>query len=219
MRSPVSTRVFSAARVTPTPLTPTQEVVGAPRLHRPRRRMAALAAFAVAPLLLAACGSSASPSASSSASGGSGGSSPTIASAHTSALGTVLVNGSGQTVYEFVNSNGTQRACNSSCQIVWPPVTSGGSSVVAGSGLTGHLGTTGSSQQVTYNGAPLYTYAGDTAAGQTNGQGLKTFGGIWYALTPQGHVASASTAATSSGSTSSSKASGSGTTTTTNLYG
>jgi hypothetical protein len=40
--------------------------------------------------------------------------------------------------------------------------------------------------QVTYNGHPLYTFMGDHQAGDTNGQGLVAFGGSWSALSPAG---------------------------------
>jgi hypothetical protein len=41
-------------------------------------------------------------------------------------------------------------------------------------------------QQVIYNGHPLYLFAGDQKAGDTNGQGVNAFGGSWYALTGTG---------------------------------
>jgi predicted lipoprotein with Yx(FWY)xxD motif len=37
--------------------------------------------------------------------------------------------------------------------------------------------------QVTYNGHPLYHFAGDQAPGDTNGQGV---GGIWFVVSPAG---------------------------------
>jgi Secreted repeat of unknown function len=40
--------------------------------------------------------------------------------------------------------------------------------------------------QVTAEGAPLYYFSGDSAAGQVNGQGLKSFGGIWHAVQASG---------------------------------
>ena len=40
--------------------------------------------------------------------------------------------------------------------------------------------------QATYNGWPLYLYFGDAAPGDTNGQGLDEFGGIWYLGSPAG---------------------------------
>jgi predicted lipoprotein with Yx(FWY)xxD motif len=51
------------------------------------------------------------------------------------------------------------------------------------------LGTTArkSGTQVTYAGHPLYRFAGDTKAGQTNGEGSMAFGAGWYVLRPDGH--------------------------------
>ena len=39
---------------------------------------------------------------------------------------------------------------------------------------------------MTYYGHPLYYYVGDKGAGETNGQGLKEFGALWYVLSPTG---------------------------------
>jgi predicted lipoprotein with Yx(FWY)xxD motif len=60
----------------------------------------------------------------------------------------------------------------------------------AGSGAQAKLlGTTKRSDgttQVTYAGHPLYTFAGDTGAGQLNGQGSNGFGALWWAVSPAG---------------------------------
>jgi hypothetical protein len=45
---------------------------------------------------------------------------------------------------------------------------------------------TDGSEQVTYHGHPLYTFQGDTASGQTNGQGSAGFGALWFVLSPTG---------------------------------
>jgi hypothetical protein len=55
--------------------------------------------------------------------------------------------------------------------------------------MAAELGTTkrsDGSMQVTYNGHPLYYYEGDTAAGQTTGQGSNGFGAKWWLVTPSG---------------------------------
>jgi predicted lipoprotein with Yx(FWY)xxD motif len=55
--------------------------------------------------------------------------------------------------------------------------------------VTGKLATitrSDGSTQATYNGHPLYTYAGDTAPGQNNGNGLNANGGIWHEVTVSG---------------------------------
>jgi predicted lipoprotein with Yx(FWY)xxD motif len=52
--------------------------------------------------------------------------------------------------------------------------------------VTGPLGTIADpdgSKQLTYMGWPLYTYSGDSAPGQANGQGT---GGVWFAMTSAG---------------------------------
>ena len=41
--------------------------------------------------------------------------------------------------------------------------------------------------QVTLGGHPLYRFSGDTAAGQTSGEGLTDFGGGWWAVSPAGN--------------------------------
>jgi predicted lipoprotein with Yx(FWY)xxD motif len=59
--------------------------------------------------------------------------------------------------------------------------------VTAGPGVTGRLSTIPRSDgpaKATYDGHPLYTYAGDTAAGQANGNRLNLNGGLWYEVTP-----------------------------------
>ena len=57
--------------------------------------------------------------------------------------------------------------------------------------------------QVVVNGHPAFTFAGDTAAGQTKGQNLKDQWGVWLALDPKGNpitpAASATTTAPNGG--------------------
>jgi predicted lipoprotein with Yx(FWY)xxD motif len=90
---------------------------------------------------------------------------------------TILVAGSnGMTVYTFSNDtagNGSS-ACTGGCHTKWPALTvPAGSAPIAGTGVSGKLGTITRSDdgtlQVTYNGLPLYFYSGDTAPGDTNG--------------------------------------------------
>ena len=45
--------------------------------------------------------------------------------------------------------------------------------------------------QVTYNGHPLYLFARDNGAGQTNDQGVSAFGALWYVLSPAGSAITA----------------------------
>jgi predicted lipoprotein with Yx(FWY)xxD motif len=99
---------------------------------------------------------------------------------------TVLTTAKGFTVYSFAPDTATTSKCNGSCAALWPPVI--GTSA-AGSGLPGKVGTirrTDGSQQLTYNGHPLYTYAGDSAPGQASGNNLNINGGLWRQVPASG---------------------------------
>jgi predicted lipoprotein with Yx(FWY)xxD motif len=99
---------------------------------------------------------------------------------------TVLTNAKGFTLYWFAPDTATRSACYGTCAAYWPPVRG---AVTAGPGVTGRLGTitrSDGSVQATYDGHPLYTYAGDTAAGQANGNRLNLNGGLWYEVTRSG---------------------------------
>jgi predicted lipoprotein with Yx(FWY)xxD motif len=96
---------------------------------------------------------------------------------------TVLTNSKGFTLYLFVPDGTGRSVCYGSCAAYWPPVTG---KPEAGPGVTGTLGTTmrtDGSLQVTYDGHPLYTYVGDSAPGQANGNGLNLNGGLWREIT------------------------------------
>jgi predicted lipoprotein with Yx(FWY)xxD motif len=93
---------------------------------------------------------------------------------------TVLTNVQGFTLYWFAPDTPTRSACYGVCAGYWPPVTGTPS---AGPGVTGTLGTIRRSDgttQVTYDGHPLYTYAGDTSPGQAFGNNLNLNGGLWH---------------------------------------
>jgi hypothetical protein len=51
----------------------------------------------------------------------------------------------------------------------------------------------------TYNGWLMYEYTADSGSGQANGQGISSFGGTWYVLSPSGNPNTAATSASSSG--------------------
>ncbi len=165
--------------------------------------------------LLAACGSSAAPSTSAStpATSGAGSSAATSQQSnssasttimtHSTSKGTVLTNAQGKTIYWFAIDTATMSNCNGSCASFWPPVL-GKAVAASGTSLPHGFGTITRSDgkvQATYNGHPLYTYVGDTAAGQINGNGKNLSGGLWWAMTPSGAKLAA---APSSGSSSSS---------------
>jgi predicted lipoprotein with Yx(FWY)xxD motif len=154
-------------------------------------RKAALAAVLALPALAAACGgggSSSAPAAASSpaaAVAADGG----VLSTASSPLGQILVAGNGMTLYMFARDQNGTSACSGPCAKFWPPYTG---TPKVGSGLTASLlGSTmraDGTAQVTYDGHPLYTYSGDPAAGATNGQGVNTFGALWWVVAPDGKV-------------------------------
>jgi predicted lipoprotein with Yx(FWY)xxD motif len=99
---------------------------------------------------------------------------------------TVLANAKGLTLYSFAPDTATTSACYGSCAVYWPPVTG---PVTAGPGVTGKLATikrSDGSVQATYDGHPLYTYIGDSAAGQAHGNNLNLNGGLWHEVTASG---------------------------------
>ncbi|MER5472556.1 hypothetical protein [Streptomyces sp. NPDC002685] len=104
-------------------------------------------------------------------------------------LGKILVNSKGHTLYLFQSDKTNKSTCNGDCAKAWPPLKASGKPT-AGGGVNSKLLSTitrsDGSKQVTYNGHPLYTFADDTKAGQTNGQGLDAFGAKWYVLGTDG---------------------------------
>jgi predicted lipoprotein with Yx(FWY)xxD motif len=106
-----------------------------------------------------------------------------------SALGPILVDASGRTVYLFEADKAAMSSCYDACAGVWPPVTVTGAPV-AGSGVNQSLLTTTTrkdgSTEVVYNGHPLYYFISDKQVGDTTGQGLNSFGAGWYVLSAGG---------------------------------
>ena len=102
------------------------------------------------------------------------------------ALGTILVDGNGRTLYLFSGDERNQSNCAGSCAEAWPPVLSSGDAS-AGEGVTvGALGSVArddGSNQVTYNGWPLYYFAGDETPGDAEGQDS---GGVWFVVSVYG---------------------------------
>ena len=93
---------------------------------------------------------------------------------------TVLTNAKGFTLYSFAPDTPATSKCYGSCAAYWPPVTG---TAPASPGVPGRIGTikrTGGSDQLTYNGHPLYTYVGDSAPGQARGNNLNLNGGLWH---------------------------------------
>jgi predicted lipoprotein with Yx(FWY)xxD motif len=150
---------------------------------------ALLAAFTVA---LAACGGGNDDA----GSGTAATAAPTTAAAAEAAgptvavksggLGDILVDGDGRTLYAFTKDKGDQSACSGQCATSWPALTG---TATPGSGVQAALLSTSmqanGDAQVTYGGRPLYYFAGDAKAGDTNGQGV---GNVWFVVTADGQL-------------------------------
>jgi predicted lipoprotein with Yx(FWY)xxD motif len=163
-----------------------------------KRRSWALVVAGVAAVALAVAGCGGSSDGQQTASyGASSPTAPTKSSGAASVdlassnLGKVLVDGQGRTLYLWEADTGTASTCSGACASAWPPLTTTGQPM-AGPGVSASkLGTTERSDgttEVTYNGHPLYTFAGDRAPGQTTGQGSDGFGAEWYVLSPAGNA-------------------------------
>jgi predicted lipoprotein with Yx(FWY)xxD motif len=105
---------------------------------------------------------------------------PDVLKARTVGGVNLLTDSRGLTLYWFAPDTSTKSVCYGSCAAYWPPATGTPS---AGPGVTGTLGTitrTDGTRQATYDGHPLYTYVGDNAPGQANGNNLNLNGGLWH---------------------------------------
>ncbi len=174
------------------------------------RKIVTAAGLAGLAIALSACASSGSSSSTTStpastpagaAASSSSSSGTTVGSATINGTA-VLTNSKGFTLYWFAPDTSTTSKCTGSCATYWPPVTG---PVTAGSGVTGTLGTitrADGTVQATYDGHPLYTYAGDTAPGLAKGNGLNLSGGLWYEMTVSGAKPTTSTSASASASAS-----------------
>jgi len=137
--------------------------------------------------LLVACGSSPAPSAASTPSPAATGT--TIAVANDAKLGSILVDGKGMTVYLFVADTGTASTCYTSCANIWPPVLTNGAPQAGTGADKSMLGTTTRTDgkvEVTYAGHPLYYFIKDKKPGDTTGQGINGFGGLWWVMSASG---------------------------------
>ena len=134
-------------------------------------------------ILIAAVGSASVAASASAASGG------TTVMVQRSALGPIVVDSRGITLYDFPADKGIVSSCYGACAALWPPLVTKGKPI-AGPGVKASLlGTTKRKDgklEVTYNGHPLYYFVSDRRPGQTTGQGVNQFGAPWWVLTPAG---------------------------------
>lgn len=155
------------------------------------RITAILISLVVAALIVSGCGGGSSSNSTSNASESSASGGGTVSGSEVSGLGTVLVDSEGLTVYEFAKDEGTTSSCYGACAEGWPPVVATGKPSAGEGAMSSQLGTTrrkDGTMQVTYAGHPLYTFAGDSAPGEANGNESTAFGGKWSAMDEAGEA-------------------------------
>ncbi len=109
-------------------------------------------------------------------------------------LGNFLTDGQGKTLYLFLKDTTNTSNCYDACAQKWPPLISSDKPTLGDgvdASLVGSAQRKDGSNQVTYNGHPLYYYAPDQKPGDTLGQGV---GSVWYVLTPAGDASTGSAA-------------------------
>jgi predicted lipoprotein with Yx(FWY)xxD motif len=108
------------------------------------------------------------------------------------ALGSILVNRGGHTLYVFARDSRNHDRCAriAGCTGIWPLVTTTGRPRLGPGVRRSLVGTikVAGARQVTYAGHPLYTYIGDSGPGDTSYVGQSQFGGKWFALNAAGHI-------------------------------
>ena len=120
---------------------------------------------------------------------------PALTASPTAALGTVVVDGTGYTLYRFDKDKPkpSKSNCNGSCATQWPPVLVASADEAKAvkldgvdAGAVNTVKRADGKLQLTIGGWPVYRYSGDKAAGETTGQGV---GKVWFAVTPAGKKA------------------------------
>jgi len=110
--------------------------------------------------------------------------SPTVRIAQNATLGPILTDSHGMTLYMRKSDPSMGSSCTGGCATTWPPLIISSGVLLLPDGAMGPMGTIArddGSQQVIYNGMALYSYSGDKAPGDTNGQGLSN---NWFVVAP-----------------------------------
>jgi predicted lipoprotein with Yx(FWY)xxD motif len=94
----------------------------------------------------------------------------------------ILTDDQGMTLYHLTRDQNGSSSCYDACAAAWPPIIVDAVPSVQDGSLAQNLGLSArndGTQQLTYQGQPLYHYVGDSQPGDTNGQGS---GGVWFVL-------------------------------------
>ena len=99
------------------------------------------------------------------------------------ALGNIITDGNGITLYFFTKDAFGSSLCNDGCTDIWPVFYA--DSLIIGEGLDaddfGTLTRDDSTMQTTYKGWPLYYFYKDSSAGDVKGENVN---GLWYVAKP-----------------------------------
>ncbi|GAB1640151.1 hypothetical protein [Krasilnikovia sp. MM14-A1259] len=108
-----------------------------------------------------------------------------------SAVGSILVDGNGRTLYAFTRDKDGTSSCTGPCIATWPALTAQ-APLTTGAGVDASLlstvARTEGATQAVYGGWPLYYYAGDAGAGDIDGQGVD---GAWFVVGGDGKLVKA----------------------------
>jgi predicted lipoprotein with Yx(FWY)xxD motif len=152
--------------------------LGGFRAHAGRKLLATVVAISTA-VVVAFAFSQALPAAASAT---------TVDMATNATFGAILTDAQGFALYTFANDANGISSCNASCLAVWPALTvPDGTTPTGGPGVTGTVAAVlqpNGTDQVTYNGSPLYTFVGDTSAGQVTGNNVGGFSVVQISAPP-----------------------------------
>jgi predicted lipoprotein with Yx(FWY)xxD motif len=139
----------------------------------------------------------AAPASSSVSPGQSSGQPVKVQLSSSAALGSIITDQDGRTLYIRTNDPAGKSTCDGSCAQNWPPLLTT-ADITAGSGLDAKelstLKRDDGTTQVALNNQPLYYFVADKKAGDVAGQGVNAFGGIWYVLGADGSAIKGSAA-------------------------
>ena len=113
---------------------------------------------------------------------------PAVVGVVSAASGQRMVDGLARTLYVFSLDAPGRAACVGACARTWRPAQSLGGKPQPGGGATapqvGNIRRSDGSEQMTFNGYPVYYYVGDRAPADARGEGRNEFGGRWTAQPP-----------------------------------
>ncbi len=160
---------------------------------RGNKRLTATAFLTATPVVCAgllSCCASSGPVGGTSVTTVANASSATLDARSVKGYGKILVTSSGRTVYMLSVDPPGGSDCIGSCAIVWPALTTGGKIIKAGPGVNPSLVSSfkrsDGVRQVLYNKHALYTFEQDTGPGMLSGQGVTTYGGVWWVVSATG---------------------------------